>query len=211
MQELLQANEFPVLALCDLRLHAFDAYQQCAVAELGDLSSVQLSNDRVEELIEWKVDTSNADLLQVCTCLDLGLPPSEQICDRKVGIGYIVGLRIESRSENIHIQVDCCGYGCQEWEVPMSIVHDMLTALSSEKHIVALSLDEDIAARRMGALGHIFRKRGALWQFQLEFNVSSTSRSQHVVSKAALADKTTLARYYLTLPEPEPPEDRKGQ
>lgn len=211
LRDLFSGKESPIVALCDLRLRAFDDHQQCAVAELGDLSSVLLSNDRVEELSQWGADSTNTDLLQVETCLELGLPPSEQICDAKVGLGYIMGLRSENKSEKLHIQVDCCGYGSQEWELPISVLQDMLTALSAETQTVALSPTEDLRIRRLGILGSIFRARGALWQFQLAFKPDSSSLSRHVVSVASLADKAGLARYYLTIPEPRPPGEKKGQ
>ena len=204
------SDEFPVAAFCDLRLKAFDIQEQCAVAELGDLTSIQLSNSRTEELCEWKMEDSNTQLLQESSRLKLGFTKVDRPCDKRIGVGHIIGLKLDHiDSEKIHIEVDCCGFGIQQWELPMAILHDMLSVLPSGATSLVFSGDENVKLRRLGALGAVFRARGVLWQFQLESKATFASHSQYVICEASVADGNTLAHFFLALPDPDEEEDKK--
>ncbi len=189
-------------ALCDLRLLGFDSFQQCAVAEFTDLSSVIASNDRVEDLTAWVSQLTNSDLSHIAACLKAGLPRFEQNGDTRVAVGYIIGLRADATSDVLYVQVDCCGFAFYEWELPFPVLERMLSTVSSQIQNASRSSSEEVIAKGLGALESIFRARGMVWKFHILLKPTTAGQNQHIVSQADLADDTLIAQIYLTLPEP---------
>eukprot|EP00751_Fragilariopsis_kerguelensis_P034173 CAMPEP_0170968308 /NCGR_PEP_ID=MMETSP0735-20130129/43197_1 /TAXON_ID=186038 /ORGANISM="Fragilariopsis kerguelensis, Strain L26-C5" /LENGTH=331 /DNA_ID=CAMNT_0011387345 /DNA_START=11 /DNA_END=1004 /DNA_ORIENTATION=+ len=111
---LLGEKRFSPYAMRDLHICPFDQEQQCAVAEFRERSSVVMSNQYVERLVNWVSLAAQKDLPQIVAYLRAGLPLWEQTSDKRISLGYIMGLRTESM-EKIYIEVDCCGHGCYEW------------------------------------------------------------------------------------------------
>jgi hypothetical protein len=193
-----EKKEYPVIAMCDLRLCSFDDVQQCAVAEFGDLSSVMTANKRIEDLTRWVSLSSKTELPQIAFYVNANLPMWEQSCgDETTAFGYIVRLR-SLRARKLLVEVDCCGFERNEWELPLEVLDSMLPTIIAENQSVGLSPREDDRARKLGTLGNIFRARGILWKFQLTPTNSSTNECTLVVSCANKATERDLGRLYLT-------------
>ncbi|KAG7347764.1 BRCA2 repeat domain protein [Nitzschia inconspicua] len=196
-------------ALRDLRLRSFDTHQQCAVAEFTDLSSVISTNDRIEELAFWAENEGSAEVLAASTRLEVGLPEWEQCEEERVGFGYIMGLRVEEKSQTLYIQVDCCGFCCQDWELPFSVLQNMVSVDSPGVTSSIHSPSLENRMERLGLLGLILRSRGTLWEFQLRLNRKHSNFNAFVVTKATPANNSMLCNLYLTLPELELPDAKE--
>jgi len=184
-----ERRSFPSYATRDLFIRPFDQEQQCAVAEFRDMSSVVLTNQRLENLSKWAVSSSQNEIQQIAAYIKAGLPLWEHDCNEKIYLGYVMGLKTES-IENISIEVDCCGQGYFEWKLPVGILRQMIFAISLDNLQERIFLEQENRAAKDGALGSIFRARGILWRFQL------LSEPESVVCNATKANKHNLGHLY---------------
>lgn len=192
-------EESPALALRDLRLRAFNTRDRCAVAEFTDLSSVVVSNGRIDELADWVVDEGSVEVLSTILRLDTTLVEWEQITEDRVTFGYVMGLRFEEDSQQVFVLVDCCGAGCREWELPLNILQGMVSKVSlGNEHPVHNPLLE-ARVLQLGMLGTILQRREILWEFHMSFDVSDASSKACIVTSAVTADIALLSHYYLAL------------
>jgi hypothetical protein len=187
-------------------LRHFDASDQCAVAEFTDFSSVVATSDRIEELTTWAAFEGTSNLLSMTAHLKATLPYWEQIGESRVGCGYVMGLRFEENSQQLYIQVDCCGFCGHEWELPSPVLRQMVCSISSKKSSVVHSPYMKSRIEQLGILGSILWSRDTLWKFQLIVKPSSTNLAVCVVSEATVVDKSLHSWHYLCLPEPELPD-----
>jgi hypothetical protein len=190
---LLGEKRFSPYAMRDLVICPFDQEQQCAVAEFRDMSSFVMSNEHVERLKNWASLSSRKDLSQIAAYLRAGLPLWEQDSDQKVSLGYIMGLRTESK-DKIYIEVDCCGHGCYEWKLPARVLQQMISSISVDDLQVSLSPEQEDRISKFGMLSKILRARGILWRFQL----SSVAVAESVVCSATEANKHNIGLLYET-------------
>jgi len=191
---LLGEKRFSPYAMRDLHICPFDQEQQCAVAEFRERSSVVMSNQYVERLVNWVSLAAQKDLPQIVAYLRAGLPLWEQTSDKRISLGYIMGLRTESM-EKIYIEVDCCGHGCYEWKLPTRVLHQMISTISVDDLQVSLCPEQEDRISKFGKLGSILRARGVLWRFQL----SSATVNESVVCNATEANKHNIGLLYETL------------
>ena len=190
---LLGEKRFSPYAMRDLVICPFDQEQQCAVAEFRDMSSVVMANEHVERLKNWASLSSQKDLSQIAAYLRAGLPLWEQDSDQKVSLGYIMGLRTESK-DKIYIEVDCCGHGCYEWKLPARVLQQMISTISVDDLQVSLCPEQEDRISKFGMLSKILRARGILWRFQL----SSVAVAESVVCSATEANKHNIGLLYGT-------------
>ncbi|MGK3756068.1 MAG: hypothetical protein ACI8RD_008378 [Bacillariaceae sp.] len=191
---LLGEKLFSPYAMRDLVICPFDQEQQCAVAEFRDMSSVVMSNEHIERLKSWTSSSSQKDLSQIAAYLRAGLPLWEQDSDQKVSLGYIMGLRTESK-DKIYIEVDCCGHGCYEWKLPARVLQQMISTISADDLQVSLCPEQEDRISKFGMLSKILRARGILWRFQL----SSVAVSESIVCSATEANRHNIGLLYETL------------
>jgi hypothetical protein len=205
LKNLLEGEENGPVAfvLRDLRLLSFDAVQQCAVAEFTDWSSMVTTHGRIEELDAWAAGEGCADVLAATSRLKIDLPEWEQTEEKRIGIGYIMGLRIEEKSQILYIQVDCCGSHSQEWRLPITTLQQMVSMVSPESKLAVHSPQLENRLEELGALRPILRSKGMLWKFQLSCETIDKTDQACIVTKATPANKTFLGHYYLSLPEQE--------
>lgn len=184
------------IGLRDLRLRAFDKHQQCAVAHFGDLSSVATSNPRIDTLNSWASESSASELTLMRS---FDLRHCEQLGGKKVGFGYIMGMKLEEGSHKYLIQVDCCGYCCQEWPISSNVLQEMI-ATTYEHTGVLLTPRKDSKVGEPYYLGLGLRATGILWKFELCPSIAIAHEpTQYVVSRATKADRSSLCRDYLAL------------
>jgi hypothetical protein len=182
-------RHFVPLAFCDLLVRPFDPDEQCAVAEFGELSSLAATNYRVEVLGRW-LASSRDEIVRTYEYCKANIPLWDG-GDRRTAFGYIIGLSAET-AEKLYIEVDCCGQGLHQWELPIHILESMISVIhSEEEQAVLLGPREESRVSHLGVLSRIFRARGILWKFQL-----SSSRHHGVVHVACKADKAALGRVY---------------
>ena len=187
-----EKQSFPQYAMRDLLVRPFDHEQQCAVAEFCDISSLILTNHRVEALSKWVASSSKGEIQQIATYIKSGLPLWEQSCDRKIYLGYVVGVRNKG-IENFFIEVDCCGQGSFEWKVPVDVLGQMIPVISSdidEEHIFNHAKNR---ASKDSLLNSLFRSRGILWRFKL------LTEPEIVVCSATKVEKQNIGQLYKSL------------
>lgn len=187
-----EKQSFPTYAMRDLFIRPFDQEQQCAVAEFCDMSSVVLTNNRLEILSQWVASSSQSEIQQIAAYIKEGLPLWEHDRNEKIFLGYVMGLRIE-RTEKIYVEVDCCGQGSFEWKLPVGILRQMMSAISLEKLEENIFPDKENRAAKVSSLSSIFRARCTLWRFQL------SSEPESVVCSATKANKRNIGHLYNTL------------
>jgi hypothetical protein len=185
-------QSFVPVALCDLCIKPYDPKEQCAVAEFGELSSHAVADDRIKDLNRWVAVSSDSELLRIASYCQTTIPfwdGGEQL----TAFGSVIGLSSE-QLEKICIEVDCCGQGVHQWELPANVLESMILALSSSLGQTVLTThEEDSRLSRLGVLGPIFRSRGVLWQFRLRSNPTNIT-----VVSACKADRAALGRLYQT-------------
>jgi hypothetical protein len=184
-----EKQSFPIYAMRDLFIRPFDQDQQCAVAEFCDMSSVVLTNNRLEILSKWVASSSQSEIQQIATYVKAGLPLWEHDRNEKIYLGYVMGLRSES-IEKLYVKVDCCGQGSFEWKLPVGIMRQMMSAISLENMQENLFPDKENRAAKVNSLGSIFRSRCTLWRFQL------SSEPESVVCSATKANKRNIGHLY---------------
>ena len=182
-----EKQSFPSYALRDLVIKPFDEEHQCAVAEFTEMSSVVMTNDRLENLSKW-VASLPKEIRQLSSYVKLDLPFWENDLNAKIYLGYVIALRSDN-AEKFCIQVDCCGQGSFEWNIPVDILRHMISEISSEEMEDLFSNRERQAER----ISSFFRARGILWRFQL------LSAQGSVVCSATEVNKYSMAKLYETM------------
>jgi hypothetical protein len=182
-----------VVSFCDLRILAFDEIDNCAVAQFrGNSSVASKATSRAVRMQQWASSEGGQDqLYRVASFFDAKVPPFERR-DWMTAIGYIVGLNVDSG--DLHIEVDCGTSEIQQWEFPVHLLEAMISALGEIFGPVALAVDEERNATKLGILERIFRERGVIWKFQLRPKVLSACC--FIVTGVELADTQALATLY---------------
>jgi hypothetical protein len=180
---LLSENKsFPSYAMRDLVIRPFDQAQQCAVAEFCDLSSVVLTNNRLKNLSKWVASSSRKEIQQIAAYIKADLPPWEQDSNEKTYLGYIMGLKSES-IEHFYIEVDCCDQGYFNWKLPVTILRQMMSAISFYNLQESLLSCQEDRATKVSTLGSLLRSSIILWRFQLSSEPESLVHSATKISK----------------------------
>lgn len=188
-----EKQSFPSYALRDLFILPFDQNEQCAVAEFCDMSSVVLTNHRLESLSKWVASSSKTEIQQVAVYIRAGLPLWEHDCNEKIYLGYVMGLRSDG-FEKLYIEVDCCGQGSFQWKLPIEILQRMLSEISpGDTPQESRFADAKYRASKVCSLSSIFRARGLLWRFQL------LTDPEAVVCSATKVNKHNIGHLYNTL------------
>lgn len=191
-------NRFPVFAFRDLRLLPFDSDENCAVARFGGMSSYAKSSPRMDELMAWvsKNSEGHARLERLSLYLRERLPLFERT-DNVSAFGHAVGLKCAS-NDKLHIEVDCGNSRVEEWELPVSLLKDVLPVVSQNQQ-VSLLLEEEQRLAAIGVLGKFFRAKGVLWHFELRSRstpMPSSSPCNYVVSSIKKADTRMLGQLH---------------
>ena len=187
-----ETQSFPTYAMRDLFIRPFDQEEQCAVAEFCEISSVILTNRRLETLSKWVASSSKGEVQQLVAYIKADLPLWEHDCNKKIYLGYITGVRSES-IEKFYLEVDCCGQGSFEWKVPVDILERMVSAISSVGLQESTFADTKIRASQDNSISSIFRSRSILWRFKI------LSEPEVVVYSATQADKRNIGQLYKTM------------
>ena len=205
----LACDHYRVVAFCDLRVLPYDGISNCAVARFCNTSSLSKSapTKRIQDLRRWTSTTIGRQSLDQTTKYlhaQLTMWPSY---DPLTAFGYVMGVKVESlissSGELLYLEVDCGNSDFEEWEFPIHLLQDMLSASSMGKILkshggscfVALNSAAESDVAKMKTLEKLFRSSGILWRFELYRRPGDTDR--FVVRKVDVANVDALTKIHL--------------
>ena len=194
-------ERFPVLVFQGLRLVDYDSYSNCAVAEMGSESTVNMNttDPSVCSLQRWVgTEDGQTRLCKLAPYIKARLSPVPVAKNSRSlvqALGYLTDFMVLHGGELV-VKVDCFATGIQSWSLPLSLLSRIKYLHKQERSMVFLSPEEEQRLSQLSSLDCIVRIKSLLRFVLQPQNDHPEGHCRYVVVDVSVANAKAVAQLY---------------